>query len=61
MPDFQRDLLAQRGDQRESGYVGGVPVALDHLGGSRRRLQVQPRADALLGFRPDVRERSHRA
>ena len=51
----KRRCQRQRGDQR------GVPVALDHLRCHRRGLQTQPRADALLGFRTDMREGSHRA
>ena len=58
---FERDLLAQRRDQRQRGDEMRVPVALDHLRSHRRGLQVQPRADPLLHFRADVRERAHRA
>ena len=38
-----------------------MPVALDHLRGDRRGRKSQPRADALLSFRPDMREGSHGA
>ena len=44
---FDGDLVERAADNRQRGDVGRVPVALDDLRGHRRRLQAQPRADAL--------------
>jgi hypothetical protein len=41
VPHFERDLLAQRRDQRQHRDEVRVPVARDHLGGDRRGLQSQ--------------------
>ena len=43
-------------DDGESGDVGGVAVALDDLGGDRRRLEAEARADALFVFRFQMAE-----
>jgi len=40
MAHFERDLLAERGGQRQGGDKRGMPVALDHLRSHRRGLQA---------------------
>ena len=47
----------QRRDQGQRGDEVGVAVALDHLRGHRRGLQIQARADPLFGFGADVARR----
>src|SRR5581483_4797280 len=40
MADLGGDLVQSRRDDRQSGHVIRVAVALDHLRGNRRRLQA---------------------
>ncbi len=50
MADLDGDLVERAADNGQRRNVRCVPVALDHLRRHRRRLQTQPRADALFVF-----------
>src|SRR5205085_2745897 len=58
MADFERDLFAKSGCEREGCDEGSVPVALDHLRSDRGGLDSQAGTDALLSFRTDVAKRA---
>src|SRR5690606_14507059 len=56
--DLGGDLFAERGGQRERGYIGRVAIARDDLAGDGRGLETEALADHGFGFRADVAEGS---
>src|SRR5579863_1873417 len=56
MAHFEGDFFERGRDQSEGGHPGRVPVAGDDLARDGSRLQAEPGADLLFGFRADVAE-----
>ena len=59
--DFDGNLVQRAADNGERCDIGCMAIALDNLRGHRRRLQPQPRANALFVLRLQMAEGAHSA